>query len=76
MIASRFVSRALAGAVVACLLPLTACSSVGSSCAELEAWYDENPGDSNVDIAKDYLRQCDDTPPPVLSGELTMEDLQ
>lgn len=70
--------RVVAGVLAACLMSttMTGCSGAGSSCSELEAWYDENPGDSNVDIAKDYLRLCDATPPPVLSGELTMEDLQ
>ena len=48
----------------------------GNTCSELESWYDDNPGDSNVGIAKDYYLLCDRIPPPVLNGELTMDDIR
>lgn len=57
---------------------LSACGEGASDadrCAELKDWYQDNPGDSNIDIAKDYYRACDDLPPPVLSGELDGEDI-
>lgn len=65
------------GAICLALASLAACStdSAADRCAELEAWYTDNPGDSNVDIANDYYRSCGDLPPPVLSGELEAEQI-
>lgn len=41
------------------------------TCEELQTWYDYNPADSNIDIARQYFIMCDgDIPPPVLSGEI------
>ena len=46
------------------------------SCDELKQWYGKNPGDSNVAIAEQYGRECEADPPPVLSGELSRDDLE
>lgn len=45
------------------------------SCEKLQSWCKYNPGDSNLDIACQYLDVCGTAPPPVLSGELSEEDL-
>lgn len=70
----------LALAVLVVFVVIAVVSSIGGkdagdTCTELEAWYEENPGDSNVSIAKDYYRLCDDLPPPVINGELSMDDV-
>lgn len=72
-------TAALVGFVALAPLGLLAgCGSdeTASRCTDLKSWYAENPGDSNRDIAKDYLGTCGQIPPPVISGELTMSDLR
>jgi len=73
---ASFIKRVLVVIVAtASTLNVCACNNAGNTCEELKTWYEENPGDSNIDIAKDYYRLCDEIPPPVLSGELTMDDI-
>jgi hypothetical protein len=47
----------------------------GGTCGELTQWYDANPGDSNLGIARHYYDECGTTPPPVLGGELTLSEV-
>ncbi|MCZ2849019.1 hypothetical protein [Modestobacter sp. VKM Ac-2978] len=47
----------------------------GGTCSELTQWYDANPGDSNLGIARHYYNECGTTPPPVLGGELTLSEV-
>jgi hypothetical protein len=42
------------------------------TCQELKTWYRFNPGDSNREIAAMYSDACGETPPPVLSGEISL----
>ncbi len=45
------------------------------TCAELKIWYDVNPGDSNLNIARQFFIMCDgEIPPPVASGEISDAD--
>ncbi|WP_157105330.1 hypothetical protein [Rhodococcoides kyotonense] len=39
-------------------------------CETLQAWYNDNPYDSNPSIADDYYSSCGQVPPPVQNGEL------
>ena len=75
----------LVAILAAVLLLIAYCTRSGSSepgngrpidrCTELKQWYAENPGDSDVDIAKDYWLFCREIPPPVVSGELSFRDI-
>lgn len=60
----------MAAAALIAVMPAVAACGDSERCAELREWYDSAPYDSNPTIARDFQRACNETPPPVINGEL------
>lgn len=77
-VAAVLVCAVVGGVIYGAVALVRTAGSAGaadSRCSELKDWYEDAPYDSNRTIARDYWRHCNEVPPPVVNGELTMSDI-